>query len=105
MISSLFKIDGKIPVVQIILGVLIGIAGTFIYIRLYKPIFLNDAAEFMNTTKQIDEQQQQHVKLVNEEVEVTLVPPEELPKLQLQEIDENEGGDGEDDDEEEFENK
>lgn len=104
MISSLFKIDGKIPVVQIILDVLIGIAGTFIYIGLYKPIFLNDAAEFMNT-KQIDEQQQQHVKLVNEEVEVTLVPPEELPKLQLQEIDENEGGDGEDDDgEEEFEN-
>lgn len=92
MISSLFKIDGKIPVVQIILGVLIGIAGTFIYIRLYKPIFFNDTTEFTSSTPQIDKQ---HVKFVNEEVEVTLVPPEELPKLQLQEINEKEDEDEE----------
>ena len=63
--------NGDIPFIQIVVGILLGILGTFLYLKVYKPLMCCD-----NEAKTLTEP-----LLENENFVPTLVEPENLPKV------------------------
>jgi hypothetical protein len=76
---SLFKTsDGEVPFLQILLGLLLGIIGTFAYFKFYKPFM---CGEKTIKEKDIDFIEPPVQTATNENYIPTLVEPDSLPKI------------------------
>lgn len=77
---ALFKTaSGEVPYLQILLGVILGVIGTFCYFKIYKPLICSDGDidSLGNISQNKDEKQQDS----NENFVPTLVEPKDLPKI------------------------
>jgi len=95
MLTKLLSVDGKIPVLQILIGILIGAIGMFVYAKFYRPKILyetetveelktENGKQIKNTVKQQiqqqptqRQQQQQQQQQRNEQI-ISEVEPAEI---------------------------
>jgi hypothetical protein len=91
MVTKLLMVNGSIPYLQIIIGIIIGAIGMFIYAKFYRPKILYDDDVFIEDVvvkksdmrpsgtkkQQLQQQQQQQDNILDDDVNVTFTqqPP------------------------------
>ena len=87
MLGSLLKVDGKIPFLQILIGIVIGVIAALVYVKLYKPPFFEytEVAKTLppsSTITSLTEEPAVIAKKTNTvHPEIVLVSIHDLPKV------------------------